>query len=193
MGGCDRERSESRRQARIRTSSWFRASNVTNQTCRLKVSSKVVRESQDDTFLGLAEHDGGAHASRRVVIEKGLAEAPVKIFTKCAEAWSLKRTVLVADGAPAVHALMTVGETRLNGRDGQATLWFQVRWARRERAAVGAGFAPHMGGVDGATVPNDCGSELTSCAVRCAALWLESHSNHHLGRWFDTAQKTART
>ena len=48
------------------------------------------------------------------------AEAPVKIIIKCLEAWSLERTVLVADGEPAIHALMIAAKLarhRRNGRD----------------------------------------------------------------------------
>ena len=45
---------------------------------------------------------------------------------------------------------------------------------------------------DEETLPNDTKSELTSCAIERGALWLESHSIYHPGRWVDTVQKTAR-
>ena len=69
----------------------------------------------DSTFLGLGEDMVVVHTLREeetgaieaaAVTERGLAEAPAKI-TKCLEAWGLKRTVLVADGEPAIQALMT--------------------------------------------------------------------------------------
>ena len=49
-----------------------------------------------------------------------------------------------------------------------------------ENAAVGAGFAAYLGGVDGETAPNDAVSEFNYCA--CAALWLESSLEDGLTR-----------
>ena len=51
---------------------------------------------------------GGANFSRRKGrSDRGSRSHRVKIIIKCLDAWGLKRTVLVADGEPAIQALMT--------------------------------------------------------------------------------------
>ena len=102
----------------------------------------------------------------------------------------------MADGEPAIQALMTA--VKLARQEGTVVTDkprsdSKSKGLGGESSPVDAGFAAHLGGVDGETVPNDAESALNSCAMGCAALWLESHSRHHLGRWVDTVQKTART
>ena len=81
------------------------------------------------------------------VTEKGPAEAPVKIATRCLEAWG-KRTVLVADGELAIQALLTaVKLARQESRDRRTTIRLQVRGC-------------------GERTPLPTESELTSCSNR---------------------------
>ena len=102
----------------------------------------------------------------------------------------------MADGEPAIQTLMTaVKLARQEGTvvTGKPRYDSKSKGLGGESSPVGAGIAAHLGGVDGETVPNDAESAFNSCAMECTALWLESHSMHHPGRWRDTVQKTAMT
>ena len=76
------------------------------------------------------------------------AEASVKITIKCLEAWSLERTVLVADGEPAIHALMIAAKL---ARHKETVVTGMIQRACGERIPGGAGvdenFDENLGGV----------------------------------------------
>ena len=141
--------------------------------------------------LTLREEESGA-VGAAAVTEKGPAEAPVKIITKCLVAWGGRCLWLMENQQYKMTTVKLMGqeETVVTGKPRQDSKpQGLVENAHKFlRVLLGAWVASME-----KTLPKDTESELTSCAMRCVALWLEPREIHHLGRWVYTVQKDART
>ena len=152
----------------------------------------------DYTFFGLGddllvvltirEEESGA-IEAAAVTEKGLAEAPVKIAIKRLEAWGLKRKVLVSDGEPAIQALLTaVKQARQD-----TVVTREARYDSKSKGLVENAHQLVQGLLRTWVASIEKRYQTTpspsSCAMGCAALWMESHKIHYLGRGVGTAHR----
>ena len=139
--------------------------------------------------LALREEESGA-IEAAAVTEKGPAEAPVKIAIQCLEAWGLKRTVHVSEGEPAMQASLIAVKF---ARQEETVVTGKPRYDSKSKGLVENAHQLVQGLLRTwvASLEKRNQKRLTSRAMECAEMWMESHEIHHLGRWVDTVQKAA--